>query len=172
EELHQAIKRANTAIHTTAEQGDGTLIGMGCTCEAAFIHQGRLYLAHVGDSRTYLYRDGSIRQLTVDQTLVTRLMAMGVINEEEALNHPRRHELDQALGSSHPVEVQLLSEPLQVGDALILCSDGLTTHVNDRSISEVLRNTHHAEAAARRLVNLANALGGSDNVTVAVVRIR
>jgi serine/threonine protein phosphatase PrpC len=171
DDIHQAIQQANTAIHAAAEHGDGTQIGMGCTCEAAYIIQGQLFLAHVGDSRTYLYRDGSIRQLTVDQTLVTRLVAMGVINEDEAANHPRRHELDQALGSSHPVDVQLVNERLQVGDALIFCSDGLTTHVNDRSISEVLRNTQSAEAAARRLVNLANALGGSDNVTVVVVRV-
>ncbi len=171
DEIHHAIQQANTAIHTAAEHGDGTQIGMGCTCEAAYIIQGQLFLGHVGDSRTYLYRDGSIRQLTVDQTLVTRLVAMGVIKEEEAANHPRRHELDQALGSSHAVDVQLVNEKLQVGDALIFCSDGLTTHVNDRGISEILRNTQSAEATARRLVNLANALGGSDNVTVVVVRI-
>ena len=99
------------------------------------------------------------------------MVAMGVIKPEEADGHPRRHELDQALGSSHPVEIQLVSEKLQVGDVLVFCSDGLTTHVNDRAISEVLRNTASAEAAARRLVNLANALGGSDNVTVVVVRV-
>lgn len=171
EMMHEAIETANSTIHTAAEQGDGTQIGMGCTCEVGFLMQGRLYMGHVGDSRTYLYREGAIRQLTQDQTLVNRLVSMGVINEEEAVNHPRRHELDQALGSSHPVQIQLISEPLQVGDALIFCSDGLTTHVNDRSISEVLRNTASAEAAARRLVNLANALGGSDNVTVVVVRV-
>lgn len=171
QEMHDAIQQANTSIHTAAEQGDGTQIGMGCTCEAAYLAQGRLYMGHVGDSRAYLYREGSIRQLTQDQTLVNRMVTMGVIKPEEAENHPRRHELDQALGSSHPVDIQLITEKLYVGDALIFCSDGLTTHVNDRSISEVLRNTQSAEASARRLVNLANALGGSDNVTVVVVRV-
>ncbi len=170
-EMHEAIQLANTTIHAVAEQGDGTQIGMGCTCEAAFLMQGRLFMGHVGDSRAFLYRSGTIRQLTQDQTLVNRMVAMGVIKPEEADGHPRRHELDQALGSSHPVEIQLVSEKLQVGDVLVFCSDGLTTHVNDRAISEVLRNTASAEAAARRLVNLANALGGSDNVTVVVVRV-
>lgn len=170
-EMHEAIQLANTTIHGVAEQGDGTQIGMGCTCEAAFLMQGRLFMGHVGDSRAYLNRSGTMRQLTQDQTLVNRMVAMGVIKPEEAEGHPRRHELDQALGSSHPVEIQLISEKLQVGDVLVFCSDGLTTHVNDRAISEVLRNTVSAEAAARRLVNLANALGGSDNVTVVVVRV-
>lgn len=170
-EMHEAIQLANTSIHAAAEHGDGTQIGMGCTCEAAFLMQGRLFMGHVGDSRAFLYRAGTLRQLTQDQTLVNRMVAMGVIKPEEAESHPRRHELDQALGSSHPVEIQLVTEKLQVGDQLVFCSDGLTTHVNDRSISEVLRNTASAEAAARRLVNLANALGGSDNVTVVVVRV-
>ncbi|MFT3879868.1 MAG: protein phosphatase 2C domain-containing protein [Gemmatales bacterium] len=170
-EIHEAIQQANSIIHAAAEQGDGTQIGMGCTCEAAFLMQGRLYMGHVGDSRAYLYTSGSLRQLTQDQTLVNRMVALGVIKPEEADSHPRRHELDQALGASHPVEIQLISEKLQVGDCLVICSDGLTTHVNDRAISEVLRNTASAEAAARRLVNLANALGGSDNVTVVVVRV-
>ncbi len=170
-EMHEAIQQANTAIHTAAEQGDGTQIGMGCTCEAAFLIQGQLFMGHVGDSRAFLSRSGMLRQLTQDQTLVNRMVAMGVIKSEEAEGHPRRHELDQALGSSHPVEIQLVSEKLQVGDILVFCSDGLTTHVNDRAISEVLRNTASAETAARRLVNLANALGGSDNVTVVVVRV-
>ncbi|HQR08821.1 MAG TPA: protein phosphatase 2C domain-containing protein [Gemmatales bacterium] len=170
-EMHEAIQQANTTIHAAAEHGDGTQIGMGCTCEAAFLMQGRLFMGHVGDSRAFLYRSGTLRQLTQDQTLVNRMVAMGVIKPEEAESHPRRHELDQALGSSHPVEIQLISEKLQVGDILVFCSDGLTTHVNDRAISEVLRNTASAETAARRLVNLANALGGSDNVTVVVVRV-
>jgi len=170
-EMHEAIQLANTTIHAVAEQGDGTQIGMGCTCEAAFLVQGQLFMGHVGDSRAYLYRSGIMRQLTQDQTLVNRMVAMGVIKPEEAEGHPRRHELDQALGSSHPVEIQLISEKLQLGDTLVFCSDGLTTHVSDRAISEVLRNTASAEAAARRLVNLANALGGSDNVTVVVVRV-
>lgn len=170
-EIHEAIQLANTTIHAAAEQGDGTQIGMGCTCEVGYLVNGQLYMGHVGDSRVYLYREGAIRQLTQDQTLVNRMIAMGVLNHDEAASHPRRHELDQALGSSHPVEIQLIAEKLQVGDALIFCSDGLTTHVNDRSISEVLRNTQSAEAAARRLVNLANALGGTDNVTVVVIRV-
>lgn len=170
-EMHEAIQLANTTIHAAAEHGDGTQIGMGCTCEVGFLMQGRLFAGHVGDSRTFLYRSGTLRQLTQDQTLVNRMVAMGVIKPEEAESHPRRHELDQALGSSHPVEIQLISEKLQVGDVLVFCSDGLTTHVNDRAICEVLRNTASAESAARRLVNLANALGGSDNVTVVVVRV-
>jgi PPM family protein phosphatase len=169
--MHEAVQLANSTIHAAAEQGDGTQIGMGCTCEVGFLLRGQLFMSHVGDSRTYLYRAGQIRQLSQDQTLVNRMVATGVITVEEAENHPRRHELDQALGSSHAVEVQLLTEKLQVGDVLVFCSDGLTTHVNDRGICEVLRNVSSAEAAARRLVNLANALGGSDNVTVVVVRV-
>lgn len=169
--LQAAIEHANTTIHAAAEQGDGAHLGMGCTCEAAYLFRGRLYLGHVGDSRTYLYRLGQIRQLTQDQTMVNRMVTMGVLTADEALQHPRRHELDQALGGSHPVEIQSVTEELQPGDVLVFCSDGLTNHVADRSISEVLRNTHSAETAARRLVNLANALGGSDNVTAVVVRV-
>ncbi len=114
-ELQAAIQAANTTIHAAAEQGDGTHLGMGCTCEAAYLFKGRLYLGHIGDSRTYLYRLGQIRPLTQDQTMVNRMVALGVITEDEALQHPRRHELDQALGGSHPVEVQLVTETLQPG---------------------------------------------------------
>jgi protein phosphatase len=170
-DLQAAIQAANASIHAAAEQGDGAHLGMGCTCEAAFLFKGRLYLGHIGDSRTYLYRMGQIRQITQDQTMVNRMVALGVITADEALQHPRRHELDQALGGSHPVEVQLHTEDLQPGDVLVICSDGLTNHVADRSISEVLRNSPSAESAARRLVNLANALGGSDNVTAVIVRV-
>lgn len=170
-ELHSAIQQANRAIHAAAEQGDGGQVGMGCTCEAAWIAQGHLTLGHVGDSRTYLFRQGHIKQLTRDQTMVNRMVALGVISEEEALDHPRKHELEQAIGSSHPLEVQMISEPLYAGDVLVFCSDGLTNHVNDRNMAEIIRNTHSAESAARRLVNHANALGGSDNVTVVVARV-
>ncbi|GBD37469.1 Putative protein phosphatase 2C-type [bacterium HR36] len=144
--------------------------GMGCTCELLYIRGNRALIVHVGDSRTYHYTDGQLRQLTRDQTLVNRLVELGQLTPEEAENHPRKNELQQALGAQPFVEPQTLTLQLKPGDWLLLCSDGLTNHVDHATLTEMLQRADSAEMCARRLVNLANAYGGSDNTTVIAIR--
>lgn len=169
--LKTAMAAANMAIYEASRSPEGKRRGMGCTAEAVFLDGAELYAAHVGDSRTYLFRQGALRQITRDQTLVARLVELGQLTEAEAQHHPRRNELQQALGGHSAVEPLLYRVPLQAGDVVLVCSDGLTGMLEDDAISQVLQRGQSAEAIARRLVNLANLHGGVDNTTVAVVRL-
>jgi protein phosphatase len=144
--------------------------GMGCTAEVVYLNGQRLVMAHVGDSRTYHFTDGRLIQLTRDQTLVNRLVELGQLTPEEAENHPRKNELQQALGAQPVVEPLAYSVPLKAGDWVIICSDGLINHVDHATLTEMIQRADSAEMCARRLVNLANAYGGVDNTTVVAVR--
>jgi len=130
-----------------------------------------LLVGHVGDSRTYLVQQGRLMQLTRDQTLVNRLVELGQLTEEEAAAHPRRSELQQALGGHANVEVELHHRTLRAGDFVMVCSDGLSNHVLPKTMQEMLLTSGSAEVAARRLVNLANLEGATDNATVVVLRV-
>ena len=171
-QLNAALKEANQAILTAARAKGSRHRGMGCTCEVVFIDGQRVYVGHVGDSRTYIHARGELRQLTRDQTFVNRMVELGQLSEEEALNHPRRNELQQALGGMPQVMPQTVYAHLAPGDAILICSDGLTNHVEPATISEMLRQINSAERCARRLVNLANHWGGHDNCTVVVAYLR
>jgi protein phosphatase len=128
-------------------------------------------VGHVGDSRTYHLHEGTLVQLTRDQTLVNRLVELGSLTEEEAETHPRRNELQQAIGGQPDVDPGVYHGKMVAGDWVVVCSDGLTNHVHSRDLSEMLRReAWSAETAARRLVNLTLIEGATDNVTVVAVR--
>ena len=167
--LFDLLREVNQQIYRFSRSPQGKR-GMGCTCELLYLHGAQAVIAHVGDSRTYHYSGGQLRQLTRDQTLVNRLVELGHLTPEEAEHHPRKNELQQALGAQPFVEPQTLSLTVQPGDWLILCSDGLTNHVDDATLAEMIQRADSAEMCARRLINLANAYGGSDNTTVIAVR--
>jgi protein phosphatase len=169
--LDRALKQTNQAIYTAARAPGSRHRGMGCTAEIAYLDGAHLFVGHVGDSRTYHYSRGTLTLLTRDQTLVNRLIELGHLTEAEAVDHPRRHELQMALGGQPVVEPLTYQVPVQPGDVVLVCSDGLTSHVDHDTLAEHLRQADSAEACARRLVNLANLLGGSDNCTVVVVRL-
>lgn len=169
--LKQAMQKANRAVFEASREPGASRRGMGCTAEVVYVEDASLYVAHVGDSRTYQFSQGELRQLTRDQTLVARLVELGQLSEEEAQYHPRRNELQQALGGSHGVEPLLYHLPVQAGDTILVCSDGLTGMVDHESLTRVLQRDLSAEGLCRRLVNLANARGGSDNTTVVVLRL-
>jgi serine/threonine protein phosphatase PrpC/predicted Ser/Thr protein kinase len=171
-QLGAALKEANQTIYNASRIKGSKHRGMGCTCEVVFIDGHRLYVAHIGDSRTYLLARGELRQLTRDQTFVNRMVELGQLTEEEAVNHPRRNELQQALGGLPQVTPQTLYAHLTPGDAVMICSDGLTNHVEHDTLAELLRKSVSAERCARRLVNLANHWGGHDNCTVVVAYLR
>lgn len=167
--LADLIREASRTVHARART-DRDVAGMGTTLTVAEVDGTVLRIAHVGDSRAYLLRDGALRQLTTDHTLVQRLVDIGEITPDEVADHPKRNVLVRVVGTEPDVEVDELEVPVRVGDRVLLCSDGLTGMVDDAHIAEVLRSTAgDAQAAVDRLVEAANAAGGADNVTALVV---
>jgi len=165
-----AIRLANQEIVRSVRK-DSSMRGMGTTVVIAHIHGKRAYIGSVGDSRAYLVRDGSLRQLTSDHTLVNEQVRAGALSTQEARRHPARNILTRAVGSQEEVEPDLIEEDLRPGDLLLLCSDGLTTMVEDGEILKtVLANKDDPAAGCRALVELANDRGGDDNVTVILAR--
>lgn len=170
EAVAAAVREANRRIYEAAQLPEQGKPGMGCTADLVYIDGPRVFVGHVGDSRTFHLRDGKLMQLTRDQTLVERMVELGQLTPEEARQHPRRSELLQALGGQADVVPEICQTALKPGDWLVVCSDGLTLHVGPEALTTLLATASSAETAARRLVNLANLEGGADNITVAVVR--
>jgi PPM family protein phosphatase len=166
--LADHVRRANRAVWDRSVE-DERLSGMGTTLTAARIDGGSALIAHVGDSRAYLLRDGSLQQLTADHTLVARMVKSGEITEAEAEVHPHKNVLTRALGTDEEVEVDEDSIALVDGDRLLLCSDGLTGMVTEDQIQAILENSDQPQQAAERLVKAANRAGGIDNITVVVL---
>lgn len=169
-QIGDLVRAANEAIYTKA-QDDPTLRGMGTTCTVLMVDGQKARIAHVGDSRAYMLSDGRLKQLTEDHTLVSRMVSEGRLRPEEAAHHPQRSIITRALGVEADVEVDLSSVDVAAGDRLLLCSDGLSSMVNEAAIGEVLKTERDPQRAADRLVEIANEAGGDDNITVVVVDV-
>jgi PPM family protein phosphatase len=170
--LKNALKEANKQVFMASRAPGSKRRGMGCTAEAVYIDGRNIVAGHVGDSRVYHLSEGRLIQLTRDQTLVNRLVELGTLTPEEAETHPRRNELQQAIGGQPDVEPGVYSGKLKPGDWVVVCSDGLSNHVNANDLKQMLQSeATSAEMAARRLVNLTNIEGATDNATVVVVRL-
>jgi len=168
--LAAALKDTNKQIFAASRSGKGRR-GMGCTAEAVYVDGRHVVVGHVGDSRTYHLHEGTLVQLTRDQTLVNRLVELGTLRPEEAETHPRRNELQQAIGGQPEVEPGLYVGQLKPGDWVVVCSDGLSNHCTSEEFTHMLRHEAlSAEIAARRLVNWVNINGATDNATVVVIR--
>ena len=164
------LEAANLAVIEAAiaepeYRGMGTTLTLGI-----FAADGLLTIGHVGDSRAYLARDGELRRITRDDTVVEEMVLAGVITEAEARHHPRRHLITQSLGMPDIV-IQVIEEQLDDGDRVLLCSDGLTAMVDDDAIGAVLAHAETPADAVWLLIDAANAAGGHDNTTVAVVDV-
>jgi protein phosphatase len=168
--LASAIHLANRKVFETAAS-NAEQKGMGATIVAAWIDVQRLSLAHVGDSRAYLLRGGSMDQLTADHSLVAEKVRVGILTPQEADASEMQSVLTRAVGTSSTVEVDTDEQVLLVGDYVLLCSDGLTRMVTDPEIASTLLTSTSAQEAADRLVDLANENGGVDNVSVIVLRV-
>ena len=173
--LVNAAKTANRAVWDQARANRG-MLGMGTTLVALAVVEdddaaNAMAIAHIGDSRAYVFRDGALSQLTTDHSLVQELVDDGQITEDEATVHPQRHVLTRALGVEPAVEVDLLRLAPRHGDRYLLCSDGLPREASADQIAAVLSRFSDPSEAAKELVSLANAKGGSDNVTVVVVDV-
>jgi serine/threonine protein phosphatase PrpC len=166
--LVEDIKRANQAVLERGE-ADRDLRGMGTTITALLVEDGRAHVAHVGDSRAYLLRDGTLQQLTEDHTLVQRMVREGRLTEDEAAHHPQRSVLTRALGVEEEVPVDELTLDVHAGDRLLLCTDGLTTMIDRGRIQKILARERDPQAACDKLIDAANRAGGDDNITVIVL---
>ncbi|HIF91954.1 MAG TPA: Stp1/IreP family PP2C-type Ser/Thr phosphatase [Myxococcales bacterium] len=169
ERLRHAVGCSNREI-IAAASAKPELSGMGTTLVGLLFAGKRLALAHVGDSRAYLIRRGRLRGLTDDHSIVGELLRREEISEEDARQHPHRHVLTRALGVRPRIEPDLAEMTPQVDDVFILCSDGLTTHLEDEEIAQRVCDEPDLEAAAAGLVDAANRAGGADNTTVLLVR--
>lgn len=168
--LAEAIAEANRIVLEHG-QANPELSGMGTTLTAALVRDGRLHVAHVGDSRAYLLRGGELTQLTSDHTLVEQMVRDGQISRAEAAVHPHRSVLTRAIGIERGIEVDTLTPvPLQPGDQVLLCSDGLTGQVAEDELERLLTEHDDGEQAVRALIDAANAAGGPDNITVVLLR--
>jgi protein phosphatase len=165
----QAASAASIAVYDKAE-ADPSLSGMGTTLTGMVVFDGVAHVAHVGDSRAYLMRGGRLRQLTEDHSLVQEQVRAGLLSEKEARHSRLRNVITRSVGFNREVEVDLLSFPTRPGDTFILCSDGLTGMVDDPTLAEIIDTTFLAKAV-HVLVDLANAMGGDDNVTIVVGHI-
>jgi serine/threonine protein phosphatase PrpC len=166
--LAQAIQRANEVL---LRQGQVQNSDLGSTVTAALIIGDVATVANVGDSRTYLLRDGRLEQITRDHSLVAGLVYAGIIDSEEVRTHPQRNQIYRCLGHKPDIEVDVFTRQLQTGDVLVLCSDGLWEMVTDTEIQRIIADTRSPQKACDALVAAANHAGGQDNIGVIVVEM-
>ena len=166
--LIEAMQAANTDLRRLAAEREDSR-RMATTMVAAVIQDARAYIGNVGDSRAYLLRGGSLVQVTRDQSLVARLVEEGALTPEEAVKYPYKNVILYSIGSEKRPPIDLFEVDLEPGDLLLLCSDGLTRHVDDGEIAAILLD-EPPQSAAESLVRLARERGGEDNITVALVQ--
>jgi serine/threonine protein phosphatase PrpC len=164
EVLIEAIEEANNYVHQQAPEAGTTVTG-------ALILGQSAHIAHVGDSRAYLFNHGTLKQITQDHSLLARLIELGQASEEDALTHPQRNVLYRAVGQAGNLEVDIYLQPLPIGSHLLLCSDGLWGMVPEQEIIEIIGGAIHPQLACHRLIESANRHGGEDNVTAILIRI-
>lgn len=166
----QHIQQTNQRIFEKG-QSQPTLSGMGTTLEVVTILDNHLALAHVGDSRIYLFREQRLIALTEDHSLVNALLKSGEITQEMAENHPRKNIITRSLGMPGSLEVDVAIHKIEDHDQLLLCSDGLTNMVSEPKIAQILLEAASLQDASQRLIEEANAKGGLDNITVLLIDV-
>ena len=167
--LVRGIKKANSVIYDKGQTEEGCR-GMGTTVTLCFILGETAFIAHVGDSRAYILRQGVLHQITVDHSLVQELLQNGKITEEEAANHPQKNVITRALGTDAGVEIDLYEFTLCDGDLMLLCTDGLSNMLPDEVLTKMMQEGNGAlHILAKELVAAANERGGFDNITAVVL---
>ena len=170
ERLTDRIRAANRRIYDLSRT-EHEHAGMGTTLTAAYLDDDHLAVAHVGDSRAYIFREGELARLTQDHSLVEELVRQGKLTEEQAAENPQRSIITRALGIEGDVEVDTWSYPMRAGDVVLLCSDGLTSMIGEEQIVHILGGEPSLDRAAERLIDAANDAGGRDNITVVLFRL-
>lgn len=166
--INQGITTANNSIYEEAAQ-DATKSGMGTTMVVATIFDHHMCVGNVGDSRLYVYREGQLRQVTQDHSVVGEMVRKGEMPKEQARNHPKRNLITRAVGAEKEIRVDFFDETLADGDLVLMCTDGLTSMVEEKQIEEVLASAVPLQEKADCLVELANDNGGRDNITIIII---
>ncbi|MCY7275751.1 MAG: protein phosphatase 2C domain-containing protein [Phormidesmis sp. CAN_BIN44] len=167
--LQDVIVELSNCLRSKAENQPG-LDGMGATVVVALIQQSQALIGHLGDSRAYLWRQGTLQQLTKDHALVQLLLDCGEVTSEEAVSHPSRSQLTRYVGMGEPVLPEIQFVQLQPGDHLLLCSDGLTNMLKDDELLTILNQEGTLQEACQALIDSANVAGGRDNITALLTR--
>lgn len=162
--MHAAVEHANDVVFQEASKSD-QMSGMGTTFSALAVNGKTAYIAHVGDSRIYLLRRGTIMRATVDHTLVEEMVLKGMITVREARVHPKRNIITRALGTGSKVEIDLVQMDVQEGDVFFLCTDGLSNHVDERTILKIAHSHESWKDKVKSLIAMALESGGQDNIT-------
>ncbi len=165
--MEKAVDKANSKVYQMAQE-DPNLYGMGTTVVCAVVKNGRIGIVHAGDSRAYLYRNGSIYRVTTDHSMVQELVSAGQITDEQARNHPNRNIITRALGVEPVLYTDYNSEEFDSGSQLIICTDGLSGYFSDEELCSLIKDTE-GSALIEKLIGAAKVQGGSDNITVAVI---
>lgn len=170
--LSDALENANREI-IALSKSEPSLAGMGTTCDICLIFKNTAYTAHIGDSRVYKISEkkASMKKLTKDHSLVEYMIETGAITREEAHNHPQKNIILRALGSAEKVNADIFHEKLNAGDILLMCSDGLTNMVSEETVLKTVSSEKKLENCAKKLIKLANAAGGKDNITVVIAEV-
>jgi PPM family protein phosphatase len=170
--LKAAVRQANRAIISYGEEQSGAR-GLGCTVTSALIQDDQAFIVNIGDSRTYLLRNGELTALTRDHSLVQRLVEEKQITPDDVYTHPQRNLIYRSLGAGHKsVEPDVFHQTLQHGDTLLLCSDGLWEMVRRQDLISILQQEDNPQNLCDRLIDMANDHGGEDNITAVVVQVR
>ncbi len=167
--LKYAIRQASRKIFEEASQNPH-LRGMGTTAVTLLLQNDKGYIAHVGDSRAYLIRDGAVRQLTTDHSLVAEQLRAGFITPDEVKKHKFKNIITRSVGFQNEVDIDLLVRDLEEGDHFLLCSDGLTNLVDDGDLGKIV-SRNGARESCQKLIELANKRGGDDNISAVVVSL-
>ncbi|MFI5303544.1 MAG: Stp1/IreP family PP2C-type Ser/Thr phosphatase [Nitrospiria bacterium] len=167
--LNDSIQKANLKIFEEGKKNPGQA-GMGTTVVVTWIKNDNATIAYVGDSRAYLLRKNNLRQITSDHTLVNDYLTKGLLQLNEVDHHPLRHVLSRAVGPQEQVEADILCVPLQPGDILLLCTDGLSNMLSKDKMEDILNSPESIETKNQRLINQALDSGGSDNVTAMLIQ--
>ena len=168
-QLSRAVSAANTGVYTMASENP-IHRGMGTTVVTAFIDDGTAYVANVGDSRAYAVRDDEIVQITTDHSGVSELVMRGTITKEEARLHPQKNIITRAVGTDKSVRTDIFEYNYSPGDVMIICSDGLSTMLDDNRILEIIKSKKTSEDTVNSLIAAAKDEGGLDNITVICIR--
>ena len=168
ESIIAAIESANKSIFEMSTENKD-LSGMGTTVVVAVTSEKQFTIAHVGDSRAYLITKTGIQMLTMDHSWVQELINTGALKQSEAKDHPQKNVITRAIGIGKDVKVDVLQGEWHEGEILLLCTDGLNTHVEDNEMYDIISQSNDIEIAATELIDLANNRGGSDNITVVLV---
>ena len=165
-----AMTAANKEVYTKSNSAR-EFAEMGTTMVAAAIREDKVYVAHVGDSRAYIFRKREMIPLTTDHSYVMELVKMGNITKEEAATHPKRNVITRAIGIKNTVEADTVIRPLQKNDIIVLCTDGLSGMLKDEEMAKILNKRTDLEKKAELLVEEANKNGGFDNISLVLVQI-